>query len=109
MEGLEALGWAQGQPVMHDLREWDDDAVKGLWDPEYLAAKYDRILNHYGLTASRLDDPDYYKGMPLPGQPMPFSMEEEEQQGEEAGALPSGSTAGSLPGGKDESIESASP
>ena len=41
--------------LLHDPREWDHDAVEGLWDAEYLAAKYDRILKHYGFTASRTE------------------------------------------------------
>ncbi|TFJ87970.1 hypothetical protein NSK_000790 [Nannochloropsis salina CCMP1776] len=54
--GLEAYKTG-AETLLHDPREWDDSAVAGredeLFSPEYLAAKYDRILKHYGFSASR--------------------------------------------------------
>jgi len=53
--GLEAYKMG-AETLLHDPREWDDSALAGredeLFSPEYLAAKYDRILKHYGFTAS---------------------------------------------------------
>jgi hypothetical protein len=98
--GLEAYKTG-AETLLHDPREWDDSALAGredeLFSPEYLAAKYDRILKHYGFTASRQEG----RGMGNVG-------EEEEGEGKgksgmenmlghgSAGALGRGS-AGTLP------------
>lgn len=41
------------EALLHDPREWDASALEGrddeLFDREWLAAKYDRIMKHYGF------------------------------------------------------------
>jgi len=90
--GLEAYKTG-AETLLHDPREWDDSALVGredeLFSPEYLAAKYDRILKHYGFTASRQEG----RGMGNVGE-----EEEEEEKGKRGmeKALGQGS-AGALP------------
>ena len=77
--------------LLHDPREWDDSALEGredeLFSPEYLAAKYDRILKHYGFTASRQEG----RGMGNAGE------EEKEDEEEKRKQLAGGGSGGALP------------
>jgi hypothetical protein len=54
--GMEAIMARAEALMLHDPREFDTDAVQGLWDPEHLAARYDHILRQYGYTASQIDE-----------------------------------------------------
>jgi hypothetical protein len=54
--GMEAILARAEALMLHDPREFDTDAVEGLWDPEHLAARYDHILRQYGYTASQIDE-----------------------------------------------------
>jgi hypothetical protein len=83
--GLEAYKTG-AETLLHDPREWDDSALAGreeeLFSPEYLAAKYDRILKHYGFTASRQE------GRGMGGKSdtgVSEGVEKEEEEGEEGG------------------------
>eukprot|EP00624_Nannochloropsis_granulata_P003923 evm.model.NODE_29647_length_52634_cov_57.405155.19 len=98
--GLEAYKTG-AETLLHDPREWDDSALVGredeLFSPEYLAAKYDRILKHYGFTASSQEG----RGMGNVGEDKEEEGKEDVEMGKIlgeglAGAMGRGS-AGTLP------------
>ncbi len=59
---------SSAEALLHDPREWDTSALEGrddeLFDREWLAAKYDRIMKHYGFQISEQDG----RGMGLDGE-----------------------------------------